>query len=249
METGYDLAMKASSLALLVLALFTAVATNAGPISKVPARITKPGKYYLIANVTPTAKAVSPDATAIVIDADNVELDLQGFSVVGNPANPTISTGIFVAGKAGVRIRNGRVTGFATGLFGGAGSKDGLFEGLEIKSTTAPAASRTMGSHFRNCTFILDSNVGQALLLTSSGGGPAHLVEFCSFYATSLGAMNTQHGVSVGGGQPTIIRNCQFISFGLGIGGNNITSAADNVFQNCAAKLDAGVSNAVGYNQ
>lgn len=242
--------MKPSFLHLICLGFFfVSVAAHAGPISKVPARITKPGKYFLIANVTPAAKATAPEGAAIFIDADNVELDLQGFSVVGNPANAAITIGIQVAGKEGIRIRNGRVLGFATGLNGGAGSMDGLFEGLEIKSTTAPAASRTMGSHFRNCTFILDSDAGNALLLTSAGGGPAHLVEFCSFYATSLGAGNAQSGITVGGGQPTIIRNCQFISFGLGISGNNATSAADNVFQDCTAKLDAGVGNTAGYNQ
>ncbi len=242
--------MKTSYLRLISLGFFfISSAAFAGPISKVPARIIKPGKYFLIANVTPTAKATALEGAAIVIDADNVELDLQGFSVIGNPANAAITTGILVSGKEGIRVRNGRVLGFATGLNGGSGSKDGLFEGLEIKSTTAPAGSRTMGSHFRNCTFILDSNVGNALLLTSSGGGPAHLVESCSFYATSLGVPATQRGITVGGGQPTIIRNCQFISFGLGISGNNITSAADNVFQGCTGKLDGGVVNAPGYNQ
>jgi hypothetical protein len=241
--------MNSPFLRLICLGFFSVgVAAHAGPISKVPARISKPGKYYLIANVTPKATAVAEEGAAIVIDADNVELDLQGFSVVGNPANAAINIGILVSGKEGIRIRNGRVLGFATGLNGGFGAKDGLFEGLEIKSTLAPATSRTMGSHFRNCTFILDSNAGDALHLASSGGGPAHLVEFCSFYATSLGA-GVQRGVAVAGTQPTIIRNCQFISFGLGISGNNITSAADNVFQNCPSKLDAGVTNPVGYNQ
>ncbi len=231
------------------LSLLAAVAAHAGPVGKVPFVITKPGKYYLIRNLTPTAKATSPNSAAIVIDADNVELDLQGFTIAGTSANANITTGILVIGKEGVRVRNGRIRGFASGLNASNQVRDGLFEGLEIKSTVSPAFSTTKGSHFRNCSFILDSNVGTALNLTSSGGGPAHIVESCTFYATTAGVAATQRAISVGGGQPTIIRDCQFISFGLGIGGNNITSAADNVFQGCIVKLDAGVSNSVGFNQ
>ena len=39
--------MKTSSLLLVCLALLASVAAHAGPIKKVPARITKPGKYTL----------------------------------------------------------------------------------------------------------------------------------------------------------------------------------------------------------
>jgi hypothetical protein len=240
--------MKTSSLCLVVFTLLCAALTaHAGAIARVPYRITKPGKYYLMKNLTPTATAVAPENAAIVIDASDVELDLQGFCVVANPANTTITTGILVLGGEGIRIRNGRIRGFATGLFGGSDAKDGLFEGLEIKSPTIPASSRTKGTHFRSCTFILDANTGKGLELTSSGGGPAHFVEHCTFYATSVGAAQT--ALSVGGGQPAIIRNCQFTGWALGIAGNNLTAIADNVFLNCTQKFDAGVSSQAGYNQ
>lgn len=223
------------------------IVAQAGPIKKVPVRITKPGKYYLIANVTPSQKAAAE--AVIVIDANDVELDLQGFSIVANPDNPTVTVGVSILGKEGIRVRNGRIRGFDWGIYGGNESRDVLFEGLEIKSSATAAECVSKGSHFRNCSFILGAAIGAGLRISSSGGGPAHIVEGCTFYATAQGVAMTQQAVAVGGQQPTIIRQCQFIGFGLGISGNNITTAADNVFQSCLTKFDAGVSNLVGYNQ
>jgi hypothetical protein len=235
--------------------LFAAIGAEAGTISKVPIRITKPGKYSLKANVTPPATATSPDNAAIVIDADNVELDLQGFTVAGNPDNTTVDTGILILGKKGIRVRNGRIRDFPFGLNAGNATFDLLCEGLEIRAAAtatqpAPIVARSVakGSHFRNCTFVLDSLTGTALALSSSGGGPAHIVEFCTFYAITLGAAN-QNGVIAGGAPATVVRNSQFLNLVLGISGNNNTTAADNVFQNCTTKLDGAVTNPAGYNQ
>lgn len=241
--------MKTSSLCLAILTLLCAALTaHAGAIPKVPYRITKPGKYFLLKNLTPTATAVSPENAAIVIDASDVELDLQGFTVVANPANTTITTGILVLGGEGIRIRNGRIRGFTVGLYGGAQAKDGLFDGLEIKSPANPATSTTKGTHFRACTFILDGpTTGPGLQLSSSGGGPAHSVEHCTFYTDATA--NAATALTVGGGQPTIIRDCQFIGWFVGITGNNATAIADNVFIYCTTKVGGGIVTQAGYNQ
>jgi hypothetical protein len=53
----------------------------------------------------------------------------------------------------------------------------------------------------------------------------------------------------VGGGQPAIIRGCQFTGWTLGLVGNNATVIADNVFNNCALKIGAGIVTQSGYNQ
>lgn len=48
------------------------------PISAVPYTITEPGSYYLTGNMTMVAQG-----NAITIDADNVTLDLNGFTLDG----------------------------------------------------------------------------------------------------------------------------------------------------------------------
>ncbi len=49
----------------------------------------------------------------LLIDADNITLDLGGHTVLGAPSS---SIGILVTARSGVRIANGTVTGFQTGV-------------------------------------------------------------------------------------------------------------------------------------
>lgn len=64
---------------------------------------------------------VGPCATGIKVGADNITLDLNGFTVSGT-ANTGDGAGIEVAGRTGVTVRNGTVTGFDAGvaLIGGS---------------------------------------------------------------------------------------------------------------------------------
>ncbi|MCX5890244.1 MAG: hypothetical protein NTY36_12405 [Deltaproteobacteria bacterium] len=91
-------------------------------ITSVPYVIIKPGFYYLGGNL-----AYSGTGDAISIQADNVILDLKGFSLTG--AGKAISScGINPWSNNGtasnnVEIRNGTVSGFGAGVIGAAGSE------------------------------------------------------------------------------------------------------------------------------
>lgn len=111
-----------------------------GQVKTFPIVISKSGSYKLRSNIT------VPDAntTAISVQADNVTIDLNGFSILGpctgNPPcsptgsgkgidgltatkfNTTVLNGTVQGmGAAGITLNNGRVTGVSVVLNGGAG--------------------------------------------------------------------------------------------------------------------------------
>ena len=73
-----------------------------------PMTISEAGSYYLTGNITST------DSTVIVIMADDVKLDLNGFTVTGKGAG----YGVYVYSAHSVEICNGSIKNFAQGIFG-----------------------------------------------------------------------------------------------------------------------------------
>ncbi len=103
-----------------------------------PIVISKPGSYVLVSNIT------VPDAntTAISITADNVTLDLGGFSIMGpvacsgtpttcSPANGS-GSGISGSSQMGLAVRNGTVRGMGN---------DGVLLGDQARVESVTATS------------------------------------------------------------------------------------------------------------
>jgi hypothetical protein len=81
-----------------------------------PVSITQPGSYRLSGNLTAPS-----DTSGIVIQADHVTLDLNGFRVTGDGAGAGIGIGTadnngFAVNHRGVTVKNGTVTKFLSGL-------------------------------------------------------------------------------------------------------------------------------------
>jgi len=70
------------------------------PISSVPFTISAPGSYYVTTNLTPGA-----DQNGIVVAADNVTIDLNGFTLFGGGGS---------SGKAFPRLAQGPILLCAT---------------------------------------------------------------------------------------------------------------------------------------
>lgn len=74
--------------------------------------INQAGSYYLTGNITSNSK------TGIKIEADNVTLDLSGYTIsftgTGN------HYGIYMSGNSNIEIRNGIITGFNVGMSDGS---------------------------------------------------------------------------------------------------------------------------------
>ena len=81
------------------------------PISSLPYTISASGSYYLSQNLSISG------ATAITVNADDVTIELNGFTLSGNGTG-TGAHGIYMNGRNNVEIKNGTVKGFGgTGIY------------------------------------------------------------------------------------------------------------------------------------
>jgi len=76
-------------------------------ITSLPLTISQPGFYYLIGNLN------CANIDAITVNADNVTIDLMGFSITAINGNP--GTGIKINGRNNVEIRNGTLIAWPNG--------------------------------------------------------------------------------------------------------------------------------------
>jgi hypothetical protein len=82
------------------------------PISSAPYTISAPGRYYLTRNLTVPAQQI-----AITIAADDVSLDLGGFTIADDIGNKSNSWGVRLSGtRQNVTIANGTVRFFQFGF-------------------------------------------------------------------------------------------------------------------------------------
>lgn len=201
------MALSASIVAMTVLlgantalADFYVIATPIGVgtrISIVPFTIDSSGFYYLDRSLTATG-------TAITITADNVTLDLMGFTLTGPGKESGVERGIDIDGQNNVEIRNGTVTNF-----GGDGIN-------EVHG----------GSSHRIVNVRLIGNGSRGVHLSGNG----HLVQNCSAYDNDfsgfsllgismvIGNVSKQNGgigISVTGGG-SMINNVVYDNTGFG---------------------------------
>ncbi|HJV09583.1 MAG TPA: right-handed parallel beta-helix repeat-containing protein [Acidimicrobiales bacterium] len=96
----------------------TSLVVGAGPASAVHVAC---GQTIMVS--TTLDSNVGPCATGLTIGANNVVLDLAGFTVSGTP-NTGEGPGILIADRTGVTVKNGTVSAFDTGISieGGSGN-------------------------------------------------------------------------------------------------------------------------------
>ncbi|MDQ2867099.1 MAG: hypothetical protein M3R59_01605 [Verrucomicrobiota bacterium] len=93
------------------------------PISSAPITISVSGSYYLTANLGVTG------GDAVTISADNVTIDLGGFSISSTAAAPAGSGILLTSGRRNITIQNGFINGTVTesgGTFSGGGFNSGI---------------------------------------------------------------------------------------------------------------------------
>ncbi|HXG46814.1 MAG TPA: right-handed parallel beta-helix repeat-containing protein [Methylomirabilota bacterium] len=117
------------------------------PIGSLPYIITQPGSYYLTTNLTGTF-----GQHGITVIADDVTLDLGGFSLQGGGSG---LSGIVVTGfRRNLRLRNGTIsdwTGMGVAAFGAV---DSSFEGLHLQRNTGTGLDAGSNSVIRACTAV-----------------------------------------------------------------------------------------------
>jgi hypothetical protein len=153
-------------------------------IEKLPFKISAAGAYYVTTNL-----AVPSGQNGITIDASQVTLDLNGFTVSG-PADSEVGISI-IAGRSDVSIRNGVVSAGAGGIVASGGSRIQL---EAIRATTCGGSGISVGtdSSVLNCVAAENSATG-----IRAGNG--------STVANSQAIANGANGIEAG--QKCVVRD------------------------------------------
>ncbi len=167
-------------------------------------RITQPGSYYLRANIAALA-----NKPAIAIDADNVNIDMMGFGIIGQGQTGFPLTLDLPASN--FTLRNGFIHAWGAYVTLN-GVENCVFEDLVIRGPY----SGNLEANARNSIFrrIIIESSGEIGIAASQNS----LVEDCVVVG-----MGTGLGVGIGASLNTIVRNCVVRDVGVGI----------NAFGNC----------------
>jgi len=123
---------------------------DSAAVTELPTVITKSGSYYL-------ADYLTSKTQGVIIAADNVTLDLMGFSLTGSSENHF--DGIRIEGARNVTIRNGSVSSFGghgiyeTGDEGG-GHNHRMTDVLVTGNTGSGIYLKGQGHQVHNCMTV-----------------------------------------------------------------------------------------------
>ena len=137
--------------------------------------ISQSGSYYLTANVTG-----EPGKNGIRVVANNVVVDLNGFTMNGNAT----SLDGFALPPSGLTVRNGIVRNWTTGLSLRAGSK---VIGVQANNNRAGGISTGSQSEVRGCS--ANANAGAGISVSGN-----------STVSDSIVEINGGNGISMGSG-------------------------------------------------
>ncbi len=186
-------------------------------ITSLPYTISSSGSYYLGGDLSSTG-------VGITVNADNVTIDLMGFTITG-PGSGS-DNGIYIGGRSNVEIRNGTVTDF--GASGIASSGAELIQAINIRSISNSWAGILLsgiGNRIIDCTAAYNANAG---LYLNNGGtiinSTAYNNQFIGIYLSGNGGTiigntaysNQNDGISVGWGV-TVKNNAAYYNQNHGI--------------------------------
>ncbi|MSU59659.1 MAG: hypothetical protein EXS35_16085 [Pedosphaera sp.] len=217
------------------------------PISSVPFTITVPGSYYLATNVT---TAVS---NAIVIAANGVTLDLNGFTIASAVTNAASGGTAILLGSnlSGITIRNGHIRGGVTkGVtnYSGSGFANGIYY-VGASPNGVRASDISVSGCLSNGISLGTSSVVESCIVRTVGGGN-NTVGIGAFTVKSCQAVDIGSGYAIVGGQISDSRgevvfqgigidaetalNCQGTTYAASFGGGIAARTALNCTGTCA---------------
>ncbi|MGB8170698.1 MAG: right-handed parallel beta-helix repeat-containing protein, partial [Chthoniobacteraceae bacterium] len=204
--------MKTKLLLVTTMLLAAALTAHAGPISKGGFVISKPGKYFLTKNINALLPAGYNGPVGIVIQTNDVELDLAGFTI--SPTN-NVGVGVYlVEGVRRVRVHNGRIQGVQSAIFGAADKNISscLFERLQIADCSNDAVRfEGFANVIRSCTVTNVAPNHHGIVVSTDTGGFNEVTD-CTV-SSDFGA---QTGINAAGTDGLIVRRCIVEAFSDG---------------------------------
>ncbi len=189
--------------------LIPATAFAKGPIAikNLPYTISVPGNYTLAGNLTYTANL----AHAITISANNVTLDMGGYSITGPGAATASFNGVTINGD-GVEVRNGYISGFSSGLYADVNSISTKASNLRLHDNQVgiSLALSAIGAVIKDCMAYTNKSYG--ILAEAAGSIITNNVAYNNGTVDS-----PAWGIYVYGPSCVIIGNSSYANTGIGI--------------------------------
>ena len=201
------------------------------PISSLPYTISQPGSYYLTTNLTGAS-----GSTGIVVAADSVVIDLNGFTLAGSGG----FSGVGISGGgAGLTVRNGTVRNWGGGGIDVSAAYEGRFEKLRVSNGIGAIGLRVGNLCLvRDCT-ARQNSVGIIV-------GRRSTVSDCVAESNNNGNIVAADGCTVkdckvnGGSQGILAGNDATLErcTAYNVLGNGITAGTGSVVTVCIANLN-----------
>jgi hypothetical protein len=183
------------------------------PISSAPLSITTPGSYYLTTNLTISSGA------AISVSANNITLDLNGFTIFSTETPAASSVGISLNSGTNISIFHGFICGgviINAGTYSGSGFANGIYASNAVNA-------RVSGVSVCGClysgVFLGNNSVVESCTVTTAGS--------YGIYATAVSDTTAQNCGLVGVYAANSANNCCGAAFGAG------TGVSANAANNC----------------
>ena len=200
-------------------------------IKSLPYTISTPGFYYITKNLWSP-----PETHGLTIEADNVTLDLMGFSIglLALPGVPAGYDGIHMNGRTNVEIRNGTVTGF---------HRHGIHEASQTGVGHRIINVRSVSNRFYGIKLDSIGNLIKGCLVYANGNGIS--TGDGSTITGNNAIENLGHGISTGVGS-TVTGNIARGHYFYGIGTNSGSTVIGNTaYENGTSGIYGGIGSTV----
>lgn len=206
------------------------------PISTLPFTISSPGSYYLTGNLTATA-----DGNAITVAADNVTLDLNGFTLAGGGTGSRRA--ILISGfHFGICVRNGTMSGWTNLSIASPQASGVIYENLRLVSNVLTGAILAGSSTtVRGCTVTFNNGSSiEAINIGSNSSVSDCVVSNNGFVGLHVGADSTITNCTASGNAGTGImaeHGCTIVNCTANNNGGSagISAASASTVAHCTA--------------
>ena len=174
--------------------------------------ISQPGSYYLTSNI-----AVGLEKAGVLIDASNVTLDLNGFSIIGAGSSSS-AAGVAVASeRADVLVHNGFIAECRSAVYGEESAGRVVVRNVHVRDTQFEAIFLNSQCIVEDCTVIDGGGISlgegcrvsrcvvQAGAYFGVGTGARSVVEHCQVSGTAQEGITVREGCLVEG---NVVRDC-----------------------------------------
>lgn len=201
------------------------VQLNAQAIGDLPYTINEPGSYVLTSDLTDCLECDDGPSHGILIDANNVTLDLNGFSIIGDRES-SIDAIVVIGGRSNIVVKNGIVRDWLEEGVNLAPAINARVENLTVSNCGQDGIRVGFGSTVRDCN--VTNCLGKGIIVETGC-----LIEGCVVVGAGQDGIYTLPVATTNG---STIRDCTVRL----CTGDGIDAADGCAVHGCSVSLNAG---------